>query len=113
MNGTFTSPNYPRLYGPRMNCVWTIKAPLNYSINLNFDDFDTESCHDYVQVFDGQTVNDLLLDKLCGKLSSASLTGITSTSNLMTVKFFTDSSINFRGFSAHYMAVNATKGTVG
>jgi tolloid-like protein 1 len=112
MNGTFTSPNYPGNYSIRLDCVWTINAPINQSIKLSFDDFETESCHDYVQLFDGKTVNGTQLDKFCGKMSYSKLTDIISTSNSMTVRFYTDSTINYRGFSANYMVVNTTKGAV-
>ncbi len=76
MNGTFTSPNYPGNYSIRLDCVWTINAPINQSIKLSFDDFETESCHDYVQLFDGKTVNGTQLDKFCGKMSYSKLTDI-------------------------------------
>ncbi len=112
MNGTFSSPNYPGKYFVRLNCIWTINAPINYSIRLSFDDFETEVCTDYVQIFDGKTVNDSLLDKFCGKSNSPKLSDITSTSNSMTVRFYTDGSSNYRGFTARYDVVNTTKGEV-
>ncbi len=112
MNGTLYSPNYPEKYFVRLNCIWTINAPINYSIRLSFDDFETEICADYVQIFDGKTVNDSLLDKFCGKSNSPKLSDITSTSNSMTVRFHTDVSSNYRGFTARYDVVNTTKGEV-
>jgi hypothetical protein len=79
---------------------------------LIFDDFETELTYDYVQLFDGKTVNDTLLDKFSGSLTTANLPDVTSSFESMTVKFHTDSGINRRGFSAHYMVVNEPKGII-
>ncbi len=112
MNGTIASPNYPRKYAFRLNCVWTLNAPSNYSIKLIFDDFETESRHDTVEVFDGKTVNDTLLDTFSGKYETTYLPDITSNSESMTIRFHTDSSSNHRGFSAHYMVVDEPKSII-
>jgi hypothetical protein len=72
-------------------------------------DLITESCDDYVQIFDGNSTNNTSLDKFCGNLYSRSTTQVTSTSNVMTVKFsvrhdsltprFTDTTIHWHNDS--------------
>jgi cubilin len=87
-------------------CTWRINVSTGFKIILKFNDFRTEYCDDFVQVFDGNPVNDSLVGKFCGLSKPGK---IISTSNLMTVKFFSDGSSNFRGFSADYWAVNKSK----
>lgn len=57
-NGVIQSPNYPGDYDSGRVCVWTISAPAGNAdnkIQLIFTSFNTESCCDYVTVFDGPT----------------------------------------------------------
>ncbi|PVD31017.1 hypothetical protein C0Q70_10293 [Pomacea canaliculata] len=50
----FTSPNYPNNYDNLIECFYTIRSPVNTTIQLNFHDFEVEgsgsSCDDSVQV---------------------------------------------------------------
>lgn len=39
---TLTSPGYPNEYENFLNCKWELRAPPNYSIFVNFTDFDLE-----------------------------------------------------------------------
>jgi hypothetical protein len=41
---TFTSPNYPRLYPPSIDCIRVISAPDNYTVQLSFADLLFEVC---------------------------------------------------------------------
>jgi deleted-in-malignant-brain-tumors protein 1 len=109
LNGSFSSPNYPENYDSRLRCNWTITVPPEYNIRLNFIDLHTESCDDYVLIFDGKSTNSTSIATFCGNLNSMSTTYVTSSSNVMTVKFFTDGSINFRGFLAFYSVVKPRK----
>ncbi len=111
-NGTISSPNYPEKYAIRLNCIWTMNAPTNYCIQLIFNDFETETLHDYVEVFDGKTVNNTLLETFWGKYDSVKLPDVTSTYESMTIRFHTDGSNNRKGFSAHYSVVDKPKGTI-
>ena len=62
-NATFTSPNFnPEArtsYPSSKDCVWTITAPENHYVSLNFDYFDVkETAHgscdgDYIEIRDG------------------------------------------------------------
>lgn len=42
LNGSITSPGWPREYPPNKNCVWQLVAPTQYRITLVFDVFETE-----------------------------------------------------------------------
>jgi hypothetical protein len=87
-------------------CTWRINVPKGFRISLKFYDFRTEYCSDFVQIFDGNPVNESFVGKFCG---SSKPRKIISTSNIMTIKFYTDSSSNYRGFSADYMALNESE----
>ncbi|XP_056279708.1 suppressor of tumorigenicity 14 protein homolog isoform X2 [Pseudoliparis swirei] len=96
--GSFSSPFFPSNYPPDTSCVWTIQAPKEKFVRVQFQKFflgnDSSRCRgDYVEV-DGQ--------RLCGrKLKSAVVTG---RSNAMTISFHSDSSYVDQGFSAEYEA---------
>uniref|UniRef100_A0A803TLH2 CUB domain-containing protein n=1 Tax=Anolis carolinensis TaxID=28377 RepID=A0A803TLH2_ANOCA len=57
----------------------------------------TECGPDYVEIYDGN-----LDSKLLGRYCSGSFLTFTSTSNVLTVRFHTDSSVTSRGFDAYY-----------
>lgn len=42
LNGSITSPGWPREYPPNKNCIWQLVAPTQYRITLLFDVFETE-----------------------------------------------------------------------
>ena len=46
-----TSPNYPRHYGRKVLCTWTIRAPKNRAIGLNFTEFFTEDGKDELSIY--------------------------------------------------------------
>ncbi|XP_053355742.1 ST14 transmembrane serine protease matriptase a [Clarias gariepinus] len=96
-SGTFTSPNFPKYYPPKMRCEWNIQVPSNMYVKVVFSKFMMsigETClKDYVQVNN---------EKLCGELPSSTVR--TSTSNQMTVVFYSDESYVDRGFNATFTA---------
>ncbi|XP_041670250.1 cubilin [Cheilinus undulatus] len=106
--GMFGSPdpNLDGFYEPRMDCMWTIEMPLNRVVNLTFTSFELESSstcyYDYVKVYDGDNVNFPLVGTFCGNTIPSTFV---SSGNFLTVHFFTDSSIQRRGFNATYRAV--------
>jgi hypothetical protein len=79
---------------------------------LSFDDFITEKYHDFIDVFDGNSVRNQSIGEFSG--SSKSETMISS-SNSLTVYFRTDGDTVKKGFSAkygkylHYYAYYITK----
>ncbi|KAI4871253.1 hypothetical protein NFI96_019773 [Prochilodus magdalenae] len=109
-SGSFTSPGHPTNYPHGANCTWYISVAPGNIIRLSFTSFNLEfhtNCNfDYVEIYDNgtaQTGN--LLGRYCGRSVPPSLT---STDNLMTILFVTDSSMATEGFSADYVSLNAS-----
>ncbi|KZS12185.1 Calcium-activated chloride channel regulator 2 [Daphnia magna] len=100
-SGLLTSPNYPGVYPNNYNCQWTIRLAPGSKIRLTFSHFAIESPFDYVEVYDGSSISTTRLLKHTGStLPSAS---VVSSSNVMLVRFVTDSTGNyFRGWRATY-----------
>ena len=48
--GIIGSPNYPDNYGNYHDCYWTIVSDAGTTIRLDFLDFITEDCCDYLTV---------------------------------------------------------------
>ncbi|XP_072431088.1 cubilin [Chiloscyllium punctatum] len=100
-NGVFHSPNYPSPYGSNIDCSWIITVDYHHHVLLDFVDFDLEqhqSCDsDYVAVYDGLDETALMLRKLCGSLISER---ITSTYNVLYVRFRSNGSNEHKGFKA-------------
>ncbi|KAG7479094.1 suppressor of tumorigenicity 14 protein [Solea senegalensis] len=103
--GTFSSPNFPNYYPPRLTCQWSIEVPAGKSVMLKFKKFllsepgqdSSKGCYkDYVEV-NGK--------KLCGEQPDGVLTE-TSKSNTMSVVFYSDSSYVDRGFDAEFEAID-------
>ncbi|KAK5621203.1 hypothetical protein CRENBAI_012139 [Crenichthys baileyi] len=115
-NSTFSSPNYPNSYGNMAKCeyicsdptsvstcshsLWTLHALQGQNILLHFLDFDVEATYDMVEVRDGAGPNSTLMAVLTGSTGPAH--DLFSTSNQMTVWFFTDSGGHGRGFRANF-----------
>uniref|UniRef100_A0A3Q3G4R2 Transmembrane serine protease 15 n=1 Tax=Labrus bergylta TaxID=56723 RepID=A0A3Q3G4R2_9LABR len=99
-NSTFSSPNYPQSYGHEAHCLWTLHTTEGHNIQLHFLDFEIEASYDVVEVRDGAGPNSTLVAVLTG--SSGPAHDLFSTSNQMTVWFFTDSSGYRRGFNANF-----------
>ncbi|KAI3357911.1 hypothetical protein L3Q82_016294 [Scortum barcoo] len=96
--GSFSSPFFPSNYPPQSSCVWTILAPEEKFLKVQFNkfflgNFSSQCRNDYVDV-DGQ--------RLCGSELKSSV--ITVRSNTMTVSFISDSSYVDQGFTAEYEA---------
>ncbi|KAM9728247.1 enteropeptidase [Menidia menidia] len=99
-NWTFSSLNYPQSYPDQANCLWTLHAKEGENICLHFLDFDVEATYDVVEVRDGAGTNSTLLAVLTG--SNGPDQDLCSTTNQMTVWFYSDSSGHGRGFRANF-----------
>lgn len=42
LNGTITSPGWPKEYPTNKNCVWQVVVPAQYRISLQFEVFELE-----------------------------------------------------------------------
>uniref|UniRef100_A0A8C5RT19 Scavenger receptor cysteine-rich domain-containing protein DMBT1 n=1 Tax=Laticauda laticaudata TaxID=8630 RepID=A0A8C5RT19_LATLA len=108
-SGSFKSPYYPSDYPNNVDCVWEIQVKNNYQIRLTWQNFVLEECDrfrctcDYVEIYDGALHTASLLGRIC----YGSYHTFTSSSNMMTIKFHTDSSVTRRGFIANYYSISA------
>ncbi|KAL9988076.1 hypothetical protein ACROYT_G002476 [Oculina patagonica] len=105
--GQFTSPNYPLQYPNNQLCTWLIEAPPGRYIYLHFGSFDLEYCGscgcDVVEIFDGNSGASSMIKRACGQQPPCEMY---SSGRFLFVKFSTDGSATYRGFSATYYAVS-------
>ncbi|XP_075901094.1 bone morphogenetic protein 1-like [Nelusetta ayraudi] len=105
LNGSISSPGWPKDYPPNKNCVWQLMAPIQYRITLVFDMFETEGndvCkYDYVEVRSGSSSDSKLHGKFCGAEKPEV---ITSLHNDMRIEFKSDNTVSKRGFKAHFFS---------
>ncbi|KAF1391046.1 hypothetical protein PFLUV_G00064530 [Perca fluviatilis] len=93
--GFFSSPFFPSNYPPKTTCIWTIEAPQERFVKVQFNKFflgksSRECSGDYVDV-DGH--------RLCGTKPRST---VVTSSNVMTITFVSDSSYVDQGFTAEY-----------
>ena len=105
LQGNFSSPNYPFSYPHHLNCFWSITVKPGTYIYLQFSYFSLENggshCpYDYVEVSDPNYPLRSIPKKRCGYQSRPWC--VWSTSNVLHVRFVTDSSVSAPGFMAHY-----------
>ncbi|XP_029141431.1 deleted in malignant brain tumors 1 protein-like [Protobothrops mucrosquamatus] len=110
-SGSFKSPYYPSNYPNNVDCLWEIQVKNNYQIRLTLQNFVLEGCDrcrcDYVEIYDGPLHTGSPLGRIC----YGSYHTFTSSSNMMTIKFHTDSSVTRRGFLANYYSISADQNT--
>ncbi|KAI1280397.1 Cubilin [Halotydeus destructor] len=102
--GSIVSPNYPLPYGRNAECDWQIKVSSGSTIVLHITDIDIEqhgSCNfDFLEMYDGQNDRAPSVGKFCNGQNH--LITITSSTNVLAIKFRTDSSAAGRGFRLVY-----------
>ena len=101
-------------YAPNSNCTWIIWLPKYKSIELKFDKMaieDSPDCaKDQVTILNGLDRDSLSLGSYCGTKLPAT---IKSSTEIVTVKFISDGTVNNKGFSLHYRGSKArSKGTL-
>ena len=87
-------------YTDKMDCYWRFTS--NANLQLTFSRFKTESCCDYVSVYNGGSTSSRLLGKFSGNSVPQP---ITSTSTQLYVRFTTDGSVIKSGFVARYEGI--------
>uniref|UniRef100_UPI00358F3720 tolloid-like protein 2 isoform X2 n=1 Tax=Myxine glutinosa TaxID=7769 RepID=UPI00358F3720 len=105
LNGTITSPGWPKEYPTNKHCVWQVAAPTQYRISLQFEFFELEGndvCkYDYVEIRSGSPPDAKVHGKFCGtELPEI----ITSQNNNLRLEFKSDTSISKKGFKAHFFS---------
>ncbi|XP_029438938.1 embryonic protein UVS.2-like [Rhinatrema bivittatum] len=106
--GNVSSPGSP-YYPPLSDCTWTINAPLQYKVLLNFTSFSLEmssGCdYDYVIVRDGGRLTSRSLGKFCG---TTAIPTLVSSGSALLLQFHSDGSQEYMGFLAHYSVIAAS-----
>ncbi|KAG8507229.1 Ovochymase-2, partial [Galemys pyrenaicus] len=101
LEGELHFPERPYLYvESKQPCVWTLLAPEEMHILLNFSYLDAESCyHNYLSIY---SLEDRLIGKFCGEgLASSVLVG----SNSLRLRFISDATDYAAGFNLTYKAL--------
>ncbi|GCC24748.1 hypothetical protein chiPu_0003150 [Chiloscyllium punctatum] len=105
LNGTITTPGWPKEYPPNKNCVWQVVAPTQYRISMQFEFFELEGndiCkYDFVEIRSGLASDSKLHGKFCGTEVPEV---ITSQYNNMRVEFKSDNTVSKKGFKAHFFS---------
>ncbi|XP_029110994.1 cubilin [Scleropages formosus] len=102
-SGEIHSPNFPNNYPNSVDCSWVINVDKGHRVLFNFTVLEVESqlsCSwDYVAVHDGPSESSPLLARVCGMTPPPP---ITSSQNIIYVRFRSDNSNAHRGFSAQF-----------
>lgn len=98
-------------YIPDADCRWVIVAPKTHAIQLTWNSFELEkssNCvYDFVEIYDNSTVaNSTKVGTYCGTTKPPALT---SSGNVVTIRFKTDSSSAKDGFSLSFMFKDVQK----
>uniref|UniRef100_A0A1B6EBE4 Cubilin n=1 Tax=Clastoptera arizonana TaxID=38151 RepID=A0A1B6EBE4_9HEMI len=108
-SGEIATKNYPNNYENKQDCEWLIYGQENHLINLTFVDFDVDNTQsflkntsDVVLVYDGNEQDGNILFNFSGKLNDLSTKTLVSSSNILRVRFISDSTNTAKGFKATY-----------
>jgi len=89
-------------YADNSECSWVFEGPMGSNIRLTFSAFDTESCCDFVRIFDGSSNNAPLL----GTYSGSTLPpAIQTTQSNAYLEFDTDGSVTRAGWEIEYECI--------
>ncbi len=106
-SGTFTDGSGSANYGNNSTCKWVIAPAGATQISLNFTIFNTEASYDFVRVYNGPDDTFPLLGTYSGSTLPSSIS-TTAGVGAMCVKFTSDTSNTFSGWSANYTSVVTT-----
>ena len=109
VEGIVRSPGYPMPYPNNLKCTWFFRAEIGFVIKLSFLTFVMEEplageCADFVQLYDGDTVDD---STLLGKFCEVSPGAVYSTGQYLTMYMETDFDYGESGFEASYQQIDA------
>ncbi|XP_066180531.1 deleted in malignant brain tumors 1 protein-like [Sylvia atricapilla] len=106
-SGAFQSPSLNS--SDKADCLWQIHVTNNFRISLTFDKIQLQGgCqNDYIEIYDGPPKSSPLLGRIC---SGSPLT-YTSSSNFMSVRFYSDSRYSSGNFRAQYQSFSADQNT--
>jgi len=97
-------------YDNKEDCDWVIEAPIGKNVHLTFLTFELEDEHecgyDSIEVYLGFDDSAQLLGNFCGNRVPPE---IVSTNEVILVRFKSDDTINSKGFSAAYVAIDESE----
>ena len=92
------TPDYPSNYEDDIICNWEVTSPIQNTIRLTFDDFETEECCDNLKIYDGPSMSGNMME-FKGTTLPASYQ---STGNSLYLQFISDNAITMKGFKLSY-----------
>ncbi|XP_041825725.1 bone morphogenetic protein 1-like isoform X1 [Melanotaenia boesemani] len=105
VSGTISSPNWPDKYPSKKACTWSLSTTPGHRIKLVFNEVDMEAhlecAYDHLEIFDGRDVRAPPLGRFCGTKKPSP---VISSGNRLFLRFFSDNSVQKRGFEALYRA---------
>jgi PKD repeat protein len=109
-SGSFNDGSGSQNYANFSDCYWLIQPPFATTITIGFNSFSTEPVYDKVWIYDGPSVSSTLLGVFSGTTIPSE---ITSSGGTMLVRFTSDATNTFAGWSAYYTsAISYCSGTV-
>ncbi|XP_077864849.1 cubilin-like [Saccoglossus kowalevskii] len=94
---TVYSPNYPADYENDMDCLWLVDTQSGLRINVTFIAFETEYCHDWLEIGNSHNYHDLTTSVL--RISgSQDQDALQSSDDDIWITFTSDYSITASGF---------------
>lgn len=106
-SGTFTDGSGLANYSDNANCTWLIKPAGATQISLNFSAFNTEATYDLVRIYNGPDDTYPLLGTYSGNTLPSTIS-TTAGIGAMCVKFTSDTSNTFSGWTASYTSIVTT-----
>ncbi|KAM3869022.1 enteropeptidase [Diretmus argenteus] len=101
--GSFHSANFPLPYNSSTFCRWIIRVQKGFSVQINFQLFDTEEDSDTLSLYEGIGPAKRLVAMLSGSTPPGTVWLLSDQS---TVEFSSDDYNNLLGFSATYSTAN-------
>jgi hypothetical protein len=80
------------------SCVWILSAPANQRVLVNFTAFTTETCCDFLVIYNGAGLGGTIAGTYSGARGPFQVASTTST---LTLRFLTDNSNTNSGFAAN------------
>uniref|UniRef100_A0A8C2GGB7 Metalloendopeptidase n=1 Tax=Cyprinus carpio TaxID=7962 RepID=A0A8C2GGB7_CYPCA len=109
VSGTITSPNWPDKYPSKKACTWTLSTTPGHRIKLAIDEIDMEAhqecAYDHLEIYDGPNGRATSFGRFCG---SKKPSPVISSGNSMFLRFFSDNSVQKRGFKASHSLQTAS-----
>lgn len=108
-----SSPNYPNIPNPHIECVWRVTASNGELLKMEFlERFDLTSArgcpNEYIEIHEGATSTAPLVDRYCQRKPDP----IFTSSNMMRITYFTDVPIPKNGFKAKISLARCGKSIV-